>query len=108
MSELSRLAGKEEKFKVGEIEIAIKPLAVEDMDLMMRLGKEETQTEATKELLDKVLKQAYPDATEEEIKGISLEHLQSIMEAIMKVNGLDKDDVKTDFLKKIKEKQNLK
>ncbi len=107
MSEINKLSGKAEKFKIGEIEIAIKPLSVSDMDLMMKLGKEETQSEATKELLDKVLKQAYPDATDEEINNISLEHLQAIMEAIMKVNGLDKDDVKTDFLKEIKKKQNI-
>ena len=109
MSKIGLLAGKAKKFKIGkgdnQIELEIKPLSVSDMDLMMKLGKEETQQEATEELLDKVLKQACPDATEEEIKGISVEHLQSIMEAIMEANGMDKDDRKTKFLAEIKAKQ---
>ncbi len=104
MSKIGLLAGKGKKVNIGEIEIEIKPLSVSDMDLMMKLGKEETQTKATKELFDKVLKQAVPDATDEEIAGISIEHLTSIMEAIMEVNGIDKN-TNTQFLADIKAKQ---
>ena len=105
MSELSKLAGKPKKFKIGDIEISIKPLSVADMDIMMKLGKEETQTEATKELLDKVLKDSYPEATEEEINRIELKNFKKIMESIMEVNGMDKSDVDTKFLVKVKKKQ---
>ncbi len=109
MSKIGLLAGKAKKFTIGKggdaIELEIKPLSVSDMDLMMKLGKEETQQEATDELLKKVLKQACPDATEEEIAGISIEHLTSIMEAIMTVNGMDKNDGNTKFLAEIKAKQ---
>ena len=109
MSEISKLAGKAKKFTIGKggdaIELEIKPLSVSDMDLMMKLGKEETQKEATEELLKKVLKQACPDATEEEIDGISIEHLTSIMEAIMEANGIDKNAANTQFLAEIKAKQ---
>lgn len=105
MSDLSKLAGKAKKFQIGEIEIAIKPLSVADMDLMMKLGKEDTQTEATKELLDKVLKDSFKDTDENEISRISIEYLQKIMEAIMEVNGMDKSNTNTAFLAEIKKKQ---
>ena len=103
MSKIGLLAGKGTAVKVGEIEIEIKPLAVADMDLMMKLGKEETQAEATNELLNKVLKDACPDATDEEIDGISVEHLNDLMEAILKVNGMDTDK-NSQFLKDVKKK----
>ena len=102
MSELSKLAGKGKKIKIGEIELNIKPLTVNDMDLMMAMSKEGSseQLEAMRELVKKVLKEAVPDSTDEEINNVSVEHLTSIMEAISEVNGLEKKE--NELIKKIK------
>ena len=112
MSKIGLLAGKGKKFQIGKgenaIELEIKPLAVADMDLMMKLGNEETQQEATNEVINKVLKQACPDATDEEIAGISVEHLQDLMEAIMEANGMNTKEGNTQFLAEIKKKQSGK
>ena len=105
ISELSKLVGKGKKVKIGDIEIEVKPLSVSDMDLMMDLSKEgPEQIKAMKTLINKVLKQAVPDTTDEEIKNIAIEHIMKIMEAIMEVNQLEEIKDK-DFMKKIKEKQ---
>ena len=108
MSKLSQLAGKGKKMKIGEIELEIKPLSVSDMDLMMNLGKEgsQEQIESMRTLVTKVLKDSVPDATDEEIKNVSIEHLQKIMEGIMEVNqleGVNTDDKQ--FLENMKKRQ---
>ena len=46
---------------------------------------------ATKKLISKVLKNSLPDATEEEVNDISLEHLKDIMNAINKLHKLSGD-----------------
>ena len=38
--------------------------------------------------------EAIPDATDEEIKNISLEHLTDLMNAIMELNKIDKSNIK--------------
>lgn len=107
MSELSKLAGKSKKVRIGEIELEIKPLSVSDMDLMMNLSKEgPEQIESMKTLIKKVLNDAIPDATDEEIDNVAVEHIMTIMEAIMEVNNLDtKTGITPEQIEKIKEKQ---
>lgn len=106
ISELSKLAGKGKKVKIGEIEIEIKPLSISNMDLMMKLGKEgEDQASAMRELITQVLKESVPDSTDEEIANVSVEHIQTIMEAITEVNNLEKPKGENDIIAKIKERQ---
>ena len=105
MSRLAQLAGKGKKFKIGGIELEIKPLTVSDMDLMTRLGKEDAT--AMKELIAKVLKDSVPDATDDEVDKMSVEHVTKLMEAIMEVNNLEMDKSKQNFLEEIKKKQKV-
>ena len=51
----------------------------------------EKQMEQTKKLITKVLRNSVPDATDEEINNISLEHLEPLMTAITKLHKMDKD-----------------
>ena len=103
MSKLSQLAGKGEKFNIGGIELEINPLTMSDMDLIMRLGNKDTT--AMRELLEKVLKESVPESTEDEINKISAEHLTTLIDAVMKVNHLEMDKEKQEFLEEIKKKQ---
>ena len=106
ISELSKLVGKGKKVKIGDIEIEVKPLSVSDMDLMMDLSKEgPEQIAAMKTLINKVLKQAVPDTTDEEIENIAVEHIMKIMEAIMEANNLGDTSDKKELLNKIKSRQ---
>ena len=108
MSELSKIVGKGKKIDIGGVEIEIKPLTVSSLPLMMQLGEEDTgkQSHAMKELVVTTLKDSVPDATEEEIGKIPVEHLMKIMETIMEVNKIDEmDSQKKEFLNRIKNEQ---
>jgi len=102
MSRIERLLAKPKEIELGGEKFQIKPLTVKDMPLIMKLGKDETQGEAMNELVKKVLKEAEPNATDEELDNISMEHLQALMEAIMEVNNLKVDSVNVELLKKLK------
>ena len=109
MSELSKLVGKGKIVKIGEVELNIKPLTVNSLPLLMELSNvddKKRQAEAMIETVKATLIDSVPDATEEEIDKISVEHLTKIMEAIMSVNKIEEmDDQKKEFLERIKNEQ---
>jgi hypothetical protein len=105
MSKLGKLVGEGKEVKIGEITLDIKPLTVSSLPLLMQIGDEknkEAQANAMKEVIVKTLKDSVPDATEEEIERISLEHMTKLMEAIMDVNQLEMDEEKKEFIERMK------
>ena len=93
MSKLAQLQGKGQVFKIGGVDLELKPLRIDEIDLLSIDEKSpiEEQMKVTKKLINKVLKNSIPDATDEEINNISLEHLQDIMDAITKLHKLSGD-----------------
>lgn len=90
MSRLSQLQGKPEMYKIGNLELEIKPLRLDDMHLFeVDTQNPKQQMEQAMLLIKKVLKESVPDATDEEIKNISMEYMTDIMNAIMKSNKLE-------------------
>ncbi len=102
MSRLSQLQGKSQVFKIGEVELELKPLTVDELELFSidTDAPTEKQMEQTKKLIVKVLKNSVSDATDEEINNISLEHLEPLMNAIMKLHKFSEGDSK---LQKVKD-----
>ena len=100
MSKLSQLQGKAQTFKIGEVELELKPLTVDELELFSIDDKAsmEKQMESTKKMISAILKKSIPDVTEDEIKGISLEHLKDFMDAVMKLHKLE-GDTKMDKIK---------
>ena len=100
--------GKGIEIEIGGVHIDIKPMTVSSLPLLMKVGQEgnpEEQAEAMQEILRRTLKDSIPDATDEEIGNISLEHLTKIMEKIMEVNQLEGMDThKQKFLEDLKKK----
>ena len=92
MSRIAELQGKGKKIKIGDLEFELKPLTVKDLELISvdENAPIEKQMEMTKKLITKVLKTSYPDTTDEEIDNISLEHINELSEAIMKLHNLEK------------------
>jgi cell fate regulator YaaT (PSP1 superfamily) len=108
MSKLSQLQGKGTVFKIGGIDIELKPLRVDELEFLSIDEKAplEDQMKASKRLINKVLKNSISDATDEEISNISLEHMQPIMEAIMKIHKFAEGDKRLSKIKDvIKSKQ---
>jgi len=105
MSELSKLVGEGKRIKLGEVELEIKPLTVNSLPIMMQMDQEDKskQAEAMKELISRTLKNAVPDATDEEIDNMSIAYMTPLMEAIMEVNKIE--DIKSgekELLKRLK------
>jgi hypothetical protein len=90
MSKLSALQGKPKVYKIGEIELELKPLRLDDMNLFTvdKDASAKEQTESSLKLINKVLADSVPDSTEEERKNIGLEYMEELMNAVMDVNGL--------------------
>jgi hypothetical protein len=89
MSDLSKLLSKPKTYTIGEIELEIKPRTLKDIDLIMDMGSEEKRGTAMKELIKRTLKDAVPDATDQEIDNIGFAHFKKLSEAIIEVNGLN-------------------
>lgn len=89
MSKLNALAGKAVTYKIGDIELEIKPLTLADLPLVIKLEKPETAGEALGEFIKKTLKDAVPDATDEEINKVAIKYFKELSNAIKEVNGLN-------------------
>jgi len=72
----------------SEVDLEFKPLRFEHMDLLAKLDNPETRIEAMKEIMKITLKEAVPDATDNEIEKLGVTHLLEISNAIAEVNGL--------------------
>lgn len=89
MSQLSNLMGKSKVYKIGGIELEIKPRTLKDLDIVIGLQDESTRVENMKKLISSTLRDSVPDATEEEIETISFKYFKELSEAIVDVNGLN-------------------
>ena len=89
MSKISKLLGKPKDIELEGETYTFKPLTVDNIDLIMDLENESKRAEAMKKIVKITLKDAVPDASEEEINGVAISHFQKLTEAIMDVNGLN-------------------
>lgn len=99
MSRLSKLVGKLLEVKIGGEMFTFHPLTLKDLPLLMSLGNtsdNKKQSEAMREVIEKSLKEAVPDATEEELRQVAVSYFYELSEAIMKVNGLNNADREKD------------
>jgi len=101
MSKLSQLQGKPKTYKLGEVDLEIKPLKLDDMNLftMDQNATSKEQTENSLKLIHKVLTESVPDSTEEERKNVGIAYMEDLMNAIMDVNGLTEQRSKIDAIK---------
>jgi len=89
MSRLSKLLGKPKEYEIEGEKFVFKPLTVENIDLIMDLESDTKRASAMKQIIKLTLKEACPEATDEEIKKVALGHFKQLTEAIMEVNGLN-------------------
>lgn len=95
MSKIERFLGKPITKTIDGIELEFKPLTMKDIPLMMGATTPEKQAELSQKLMEKYLLQIFPDSTKEQRDDFSMKHLESFMNAIMEVNGMDKNAVQT-------------
>ena len=106
--------GKIDRFlaKPMEIELAgqkemLKPFTLSDLPILTKMGSKDPEVSATamSQAIKKLLKQIDPEATDVQLEDVSIDHLEELANAIAKVNNLDVESGKADFLKRVKEKQ---
>ncbi len=100
MSKLAQLQGKVRTFNIGGVDLELTPLSMDDLDLISvdKDAPEDKQMEMIKKIIFKVLKQSVPDSTDEEIKKISLEHMNDFSDAMTELHNM-KQSAKLDKLK---------
>lgn len=106
MSRLDKLLAKPKELEINGERFNIYPLTVMHLDLINKMEKEETRTEAMRQIVKITLKKAVPDATEDDLNNISLEFLEPIINAIVEVNGLA-DDKTTAIKEKLAQQRAL-
>lgn len=90
MSKLSQLGGESKVYKIGDIDLEIKPRTLADVDLVFDLSDEKKRGVAMKELIRRTLKDAVPEATEDEVNRVAFRYFKELSEAIVETNGLNK------------------
>ena len=93
MSKLSNLIGKSKTFTIGDVELEFKSLRMENLDLLSELEDKSKAVTAMKKIIAITLKEAVPDATDDEIANLGITYLQDISNAIVEVNGLTPKNV---------------
>jgi len=88
MSRLDKLLGKPKEFTINGEVFTFRPLTVKDIDLIMDLESETKRSTSLRKIIIKTLKDAVPDATDEELESVAIEHFAELTDAIMEVNGL--------------------
>lgn len=117
MSRLTRLMGKPMECKLGEETLTIRPLGIDELDVVFDLEKDENEKNAdvankkriaaVQKLVFKTLKASVPDATDEEIRSIKIEYLKDIISTILKVNGLIPEGVDMETYAKAMAEKNV-
>lgn len=100
MSKLSEFIGKPVLVDLDGAKIQIKPLTVENLDVMMELGspKKDKRKQALKDMLKITLMKVpgFEEVTDEEIINLPLCYYRPLIDAVMDVNGVkaDKEELK--------------
>jgi len=87
---IERFLAKPKEVKIGGELVTVKPLAMGDFDLVIDLSSKDSavKNKATREVLFRTLKSAFPEATREQMDSFSFEYLNDLLEAMMEVNNI--------------------
>lgn len=98
MSELEKLLARSRKVKIGEAEVEVFPLVVDDLVEVTKLGdnNSDIRANATKDLVKKSLKKSFPESTDEQISKFDLQYLGEFINALFEVSNLQVDKKKLD------------
>ena len=89
MSRLERLFAKPKEIEIGGEKLNISPLTVEHIDLLMDLEDKDKRANALKKIVKITLKNAVPEATDDEVNKVAIKYFKELTQAIMEVNGLN-------------------
>lgn len=88
MSKLSNFLGKAKTFKIGEKEMEIQPLGLDELELVLDLGDEKKRNATMQALVKRTLELSVTDSTEEERSRFGMMYFEDLVNAMMDVNNL--------------------
>ena len=86
---IDRFMAKSKEIEIEGTKFKIKALTVKDSPLLAGLDDPNKSGEAIQVILGKILRDSFPDITQDQIDNFSLEFLEPIMAAFGEVNSLD-------------------
>jgi len=101
MGVLSKFLGSPKEIEVDGEKLTIHPLKVKDIEMFSNQNPTEAEV---KEMGKKLIKLSIPDATDEEVDGLSMSAFVKIMDEINKLNGF-KDERLESIKTKIAERK---
>jgi len=92
MSKIDMLKAAPKQIEIAGVAVSIKPLKLKNLDLLMDLSSDDSvkQSESMKQIILLTLRDAFPDATDDDINDVSIEHFEKISSSILEINGLKK------------------
>jgi hypothetical protein len=91
--DLDKFMAKEKVIEIDGTEFKIKALSVEDLPLLAGGDDPEKAPEVSKNIIEKILKDTFPDITQEQINNFSFKYITPLMDAFGKVNNMAEQDV---------------
>jgi len=101
MGKIGSLSVKPKTVKILDEEFTLSPISFGERSVLAKVMdsvKGSERTEGLFNLIKAVLKKSYPDMTEEEFEGISIEYLLPLSNEILSLHGLK---MESDELKKM-------
>jgi hypothetical protein len=89
MSDLEGLVGKSQTKEIDGVSITLKPLTLEDFDIIMMAASDnaEENMKGMRELVKRTLEKSYPD-DENPMATIGMAHINDLLPFVVEVNGL--------------------
>ena len=88
MADIKQVLGKPVEYEIEGVKVTLKPLVVANIDLLLKMQDDNSKGGAIKEILEIYLKQAFPEASEEDLSQVSFGFVTGLLEKAMAVNGL--------------------
>lgn len=88
MSELSKLLPQAVVKEIKGLKFKIKPLCMDDMAMISDLEDKGKRALAMKKMIQKVINDSFPDATDDEINRLPIEVVTELIEEVADINGL--------------------
>ena len=103
---LEKFMAKSKEIEIDGTKFKISALTIKDSSLLMGLDNPDKAGEAIQVILGKILRDSFPDITQEQINDFSLEYLEPLMTAFSEVNSLNESKITPELKARIEQMKN--
>jgi hypothetical protein len=89
MNRIDRFLAKSKSVEIDGETFVVKALSIKEIDLVSDLDDPDKKTLAVGRIIKKILKDNFPEATEEQFDNFALVNIELLMNAFAEVNNLE-------------------